>query len=177
MSFYYPCAFHARSFYEQKFVISSSPCIPEYVLPMCDLCQTFDNNSNSCPQYVRLKVEIENSIKSAFNSIKHMMGEKNSELVQKQNQYNSNEDEHTFKESPLGESCEKVVTMVSSPAPELIDPIAHISCESIPIPFICSLPSPALEYSLMKPIDDYVITDPNDDIGLVDIEYNQLEEG
>jgi len=62
--------------------------------------------------------------------------------------------------------------MVSSPAPELIDPIAHISCESIPIPFICSLPSPALEYSLMKPIDDYVITDPNDDIGLVDIEYN-----
>jgi len=96
-------------------------------------------------------------------------------LVQKQNQCNFNEDGHTFEESPLEKSCEKVVPVVSSPTPELIDPIVHTSCESSPVPFICSLPSPSLEYSLVKPIDDYVITEPNDDICLVDIEYNQLE--
>ena len=176
MSFYYPCAFHARSFYEQKFVISSSPCIPEYVLPMCDLCQTFDNNSNSCPQYVRLKVEIKNSIKSAFNSMKHMMGEKNSELVQKQNQYNSNEDEHTFKESPLGESCEEVVIEASSPSPNLIHLVSYSSLVLVPARFSCSTPSHSLEFSLVKPVEEYVITDLNDDIGLVDIENNRLDE-
>jgi len=73
MSFYYPCAFHTRSFYKQIFVTSSSPCIPEYVPPMCDL---FDNNFDSCPHYVRLEAEIENYIKSAFNLMKRMMGEK-----------------------------------------------------------------------------------------------------
>ena len=37
------------------------------------------------------------------------MGKKISKLVQKQNQCNSNEDEHAFEESLLKESCEKVV--------------------------------------------------------------------
>jgi len=142
---------------------------------MCDSCYAFDHNFDLCTQYVQLKVEIENSTKSAFNSMEHMMGEKISELVQKQNQCNFNKDEHTFEESSLGESCEKVVIKVSSPSPELIDLVAHTSCESGPAPCICSLPSPSLEYSLVKPIDDYVITDPNDDMGLVNIENNRFE--
>jgi len=52
MSFSYPCAFHAKSFYEEKFVASSSPFTPKYIPPMCDLCYAFDHNSDSCPQYV-----------------------------------------------------------------------------------------------------------------------------
>ena len=35
---------------------------------------------------------------------------------------------------------------------------------------------PSLKYSLVKHIDDCVITDPNDNIGLVDIENNRLDE-
>ena len=43
------------------------------------------------------------------------MDEKISKLIKKQNQCNYNEDEHTFEESPLGESFEKVVIEVPSP--------------------------------------------------------------
>ena len=54
-----------------------------------DLCYTFDHNSNSCPQYIKFKVKIENNIKSAFNSMEHMMARKFSELVQIENSINS----------------------------------------------------------------------------------------
>ena len=47
-----------------------------------------------------IKTKIENSIKIAFNSMEHMMGEKISKLVKEQKQCNSNEDDHTFKEPP-----------------------------------------------------------------------------
>jgi len=69
--------------------------IPECVPPMCNLCTAFVHNSNSCLQYVRLKVEIENSIKSTFNSIECMMGEMFHQFLEvKQNWYNFYEEEH-----------------------------------------------------------------------------------
>jgi len=37
MSFYDLCAFHARSFYEEKFVTSFSPLNPKYVPRTCDV--------------------------------------------------------------------------------------------------------------------------------------------
>jgi len=64
---------------------------------------------------------------------------------------------------------------VSSPSPELIDLIAHTSCDSCLAPCTHSLPSSSLQYSLVKLIDDYVITNLNDDMGLVDIENNRPE--
>ena len=103
------------------------------------------------------------------------MVEKILELVQKQNQCISNEYEHTLKESPLGKSCEEVVIEVLSPNLERIDPVIYASLESIPARLSCLPPSPSLEYSLVKPIGDYVITDPTNDLGLVDIEKEQLE--
>ena len=75
----------------------------------------------------------------------------------------------------LTESCEKVVFEVPSPSPELIDPIAHTSCESSLAPCTCSLPSHSLEYPLVKPTDDYITNNPTDDVGLVDIEKEQVE--
>ena len=87
----------------------------------------------------------------------------------------SHEDEHTFEESPLGESYEEVVIEVSSPSLELIDPITHASLESIPPCLSCSSPSASLKYSLVKPTDDYVIIVPIDDLGLMDIKKEQLE--
>ena len=57
MSFPNPCAFHARSFYEEKFVTSCVPptIIPECVPPACNLCATSDHNSYSCSQYIGLR--------------------------------------------------------------------------------------------------------------------------
>jgi len=49
------------------------------------------------------------------------------------------------------------------------------SLELVPAPCTWSLPSSSVEYSLLKPIDDYVITDLTDDLGLMDIEKEQLE--
>ena len=68
MSFFDLYAIHAKSFYEEKFVTSYAPpiFIPECVPLACDLCYSFDHNSDSCPHYVRLKGEIENRIKIAF---------------------------------------------------------------------------------------------------------------
>ena len=70
-------------------------------------------------------------MKIAFNSMEYMRGEKIPELVQKQNQYDSNEDEHMFKESSLAESYEEVLIKVSSPSLELIDPVTHTSIELV----------------------------------------------
>jgi len=144
MSFSDPCVFHARSFYEENFVISYAPSafIPECVPLMCDLCYAFDHNSDSCFDYIRLKAKVENSIKIVFNSMEHRIGEKISKLVQKQHQCNSDEDEHTFEEYPLGESCEKAVIEVSSPNLELIDPVSYTSLELVPSHVSCSPPSP-----------------------------------
>jgi len=88
MSFSDSCAFHAKSFYEEKFVTSYAPptFLPECVPLMCNLCHAFDHNSDLCPHYVRLKVKIDNSIKIAFYSMDHTIGEKISKLVQKRNQ-------------------------------------------------------------------------------------------
>jgi len=102
------------------------------------------------------------------------MGEKISKLVQKQNQCNSNEDEHTFEESPLGKSCEEVVIEVPSFSPELIDLVSYTSFKLVPTHFSCSPPSPPLKY-LVKPMDDCVVTDLTNDLDLVDIEKKQLE--
>jgi len=59
---------------------------------------------------------------------------------------------------------------VSSPSLERIDPVIHTSLESVLARLSCSPPSPSLEYSLVKPTDDYVILDPINDFGLVDNE-------
>ena len=81
-------------------------------LPTCNLFYAFVHNSDSCPRYIRLKVEIENSIEMTFNSMEHMMCiafNQFSELVQKQNKYNFGVEEQMFEETPLGESCEEVI--------------------------------------------------------------------
>jgi len=144
-----PCVFHARSSHEETFVTSyGSPTFtPKCVLLMCTLCYAFSHNSDSCPQYVQLKAKIKNSTKITFNSMEHMMGEKFSNLVQKQNQCNSSKDKHAFEGSPLGESCEEVVIGVSSLSLELIDPITHTSLKLVPARLSCSPPSPSREYS------------------------------
>jgi len=53
--------------------------------------------------------------------------------------------------------------------------MTHTSLEFLPARVSCSLPSSSLEYSLVKPLDDYVITNPTNDLGLVDIEKEKLE--
>ena len=64
---------------------------------------------------------------------------------------------------------------MSSINPELIGLVSYISLELVSARFSYSAPSPSLKHSLVKPIDDYAITDPTDDLGLVGIEKQQLE--
>jgi len=64
---------------------------------------------------------------------------------------------------------------VSSPSPKLIDLVAYTSLELVPANFSCAPPSPRLESFVVKLMDDYVVIDPNDYIGLVDIENNKLD--
>ena len=54
MYFSEPCVLHARSLYEEKIVTSyASPTfLPECVSLKCDLCYAFNDNSDSCPNYV-----------------------------------------------------------------------------------------------------------------------------
>ena len=70
------------------------------------------------------------------------MGEKFSKLVQKNNQCNSNKDKHAYEESPLEESCEHVIAEVSSPNPQLVNPISYTSLELISTPLFTILPFP-----------------------------------
>jgi len=60
---------------------ASATFIPECVPLTCGLCYAFNHNYNSRPHYVRLKVEIENTIKIAFNLMEHMIDEKISESI------------------------------------------------------------------------------------------------
>ena len=50
MSFPDPCAFHARSYYSEQLVqaCTPSPQSFEYAPPLCDSCQSFDHDINSC---------------------------------------------------------------------------------------------------------------------------------
>ena len=66
---------------------------------------------------------------------------------------------------------------MSSPSLELIDPTTHTSLESVPTRLTCSPPSPSLQYSLVKLMDDYVITNPTYDLGLMDIEKEEMRRG
>jgi len=101
--------------------------------------------------------------------MEHMMDEKISKSIRNQNQCNSNEDQHRFEESPLGNSCEEIVIKVSSPALKLIDLVTHTKLKSITPHSSCSPSSPSHEYYLVKSTNDYVITNPTNDLGLVNI--------
>ena len=124
------CAFHATSFYDEKFMTSNVPpiIIPKSVPYMCDLCCASDHYSDSCPQYVWLRHEIENSIENAFNSMEHMMGNifnQFLELVRTQNEYNFDEEAHMFEETHWWESCTKIIVEASPISLELIGPVPH----------------------------------------------------
>jgi len=74
-----------------------------------------------------------------------------------------------YEENPLGELCEEVTVEMSPTSFELIDLVPHTSLELVPSPFNDSPTSLSFESSLAKPMDDDVMTDLNDDLGLVDI--------
>jgi len=57
---------------------------------------------------------------------------------------------------------------------ELIGIVSRTLVELVLDPFIYSPPSLSLEYSLVKPLGNYVITNINNDLGLVDTEWNNL---
>jgi len=80
-----------------------------------------------------------------------------------------------FQETHLRKSREEVIVEVSQTSVELIAPISHTSLELFHAPFTCPPTSPFLECSVVKPMDNYVITNPTYDLGLVDIEKEQLE--
>ena len=71
-----------------------------------------------------------------------------------------------FEKTPLGRSCEKVTVDMLPTSLERIGHIPRTSIELLPGPFVCSLPSSSLEYPLVKPMDDCVTTNLNDDLGL-----------
>ena len=102
MSFSNPCAFHAGSVYEEKFV---TPCFTPDSIPTCNLCYVVNHNFDSCPRYVRLKAEIETIIETAFNSMEHMMGEMFNQLLRlgkKRNECDFDGEEHMSEDTPLG---------------------------------------------------------------------------
>ena len=73
-------------------------------------------------------------------------------------------------ETHLRESCKEIIVEVSPTSLKFSSPIPHTLLELIPAPFTCSPPSPSLECSLVNTMDDYVINDLDDYLGLVDIE-------
>ena len=75
-----------------------------------------------------------------------------------------------FEETFLGESCEQVTAEMLLTSLEHVGIVSRILVESVHDPFTCSPPSLSLEYSLVKPMDNYVITNLHDDLGLMDTE-------
>jgi len=71
-----------------------------------------------------------------------------------------------FEDTPLKEPCKKVIIEAPPTSLKLSVLVSHASFESVPTLFTISAPSPSLGYPLVKPMDDYVITDLNDDLGL-----------
>ena len=67
-----------------------------------------------------------------------------------------------FVETHLRESCKEIIVEVSPTSLKFSSPIPHTLLELILARFTCSTPSPSLEYSLVKPMDDYVINDIDD---------------
>ena len=76
-----------------------------------------------------------------------------------------------------GSHAERFIVEVSPTSLELIDYVTHTSLELVPTRFICSPPSPFLKSSLIKPLDNDVITTLNDELSLVDIEIELVEGG
>jgi len=75
-----------------------------------------------------------------------------------------------FEETHLGESCKGVTAEMSLNSIEVVDLVSSTLLELIPTPFTCSSTSPPLDFSLVKTMNDDVITDLNDDLGIVDVE-------
>ena len=71
-----------------------------------------------------------------------------------------------FEEISLGESCEQVTAEMLSTSLKHVGIVSCTLVESVHDPFTCSPPSLSLEYSLVKPMDNYVITNLNDDLWL-----------
>ena len=181
MSFLDPFAFQARSFRGKKFV---TPCslptsIPQCFPLTCNLCYAFEHNSDSCLQYVRLRTEIKSSVETTISSMEHMIGNifnQFSELVQTHNEWNFNEEEHIFEDTPLKASCKEVIVEVPSASLELVGPISHDSLESVFTLFTCSPPSLPFYYSVVKPNDDWMITGLNNDLGPENMGIEWLKE-
>jgi len=58
---------------------------------------------------------------------------------------------------------------------ELINPVSHTLLELVPTPFIWSPYSASLRFSILKLIDNDVMINLNDDLGLGDIEIEWIE--
>ena len=61
MSLLDPCAFHARSYYNEQFM---EPCTTpsqshEYVSPLCISYQSSEHNTNSCPRVISMASTLE----------------------------------------------------------------------------------------------------------------------
>ena len=61
MSFLHPCAFYARSYYEEQFMEScaSSPQSLEKVLALCDSCQSSNHDIKFCLHVIFIDLRLE----------------------------------------------------------------------------------------------------------------------
>ena len=112
--------------------------------------------------------------------MQHMMGNmfnQFSEFIQTHNECNFDEEKKIFKENPLGESCKEVIKKVSPTSLELICPISYHPLQLVHVLFTRSPLSISVQCSSVKPIGDYVITNPNDDLGHVKSEKEHLRGG
>jgi len=75
MCFPDPCASHARSFYEEKFVTPYFPPIPLLNVPVLHVtyAMLLIITPTHAPNMFDLRVEIKNKIETGLYSMKHMM--------------------------------------------------------------------------------------------------------
>ena len=74
LSFVDPCAFHARSYYEEHFV---EPCAPplqvlDYTPLSCDSCQSYEYDTNFCPPVIAVAYRLEHLDHEMNNSREYM---------------------------------------------------------------------------------------------------------
>ena len=91
------------------------------------------------------------------------------EFVQKQNECNFDEKEQMIEETPLEDSCQEGHNRGTTYESWSYWSSIPASLELDLAPFACLASSPSFEHFLIKPMDDYVITDSNYDLGVIDI--------
>ena len=80
-----------------------------------------------------------------------------------------------IQDTPLEESCKKVITKVPLTSLEPFNPLFDTSLKLELAPFTCLPSSHSLKYSFIKPMDDYVIAYSNDGLAIVDIVMEELQ--